>query len=405
MNAIMKILLECGTKHPAYSMSFSELKDGLFSEVAEGNISVTYHPEFKDLALFKYTVDCVAGRNWNKFTLMARGLILDLQNKLVVASPFIKFFNYGEIETCSVSIVESDFTVTEKVDGSLGIMFYYEGKWRIATAGSFVSEQAKWAEKWVEDNLNFNQVNKFDTYLFEIVYPENRIVVYYDFSGLVLIGVIDAFGEEYSYEKTKQVADCLKIRCAKQYLFNDMNSIVKNAEGLDQNHEGYVIRFKNGVRLKVKGDEYVRIHRLISRVTPLAVWESMLNGDNLDDVKKDLPEEMEKDFENMISILEGKLANVVKELEEAHKATEHLSDKEVGILLNNHDGVFSDMTSKKGIRYVFLRRRENFYGPLNDYSSNVRRRVFNTFKPKSNVLEGYVPSSAMNRFTEAEKSA
>ena len=35
------------------------------------------------------------------------------------------------------------------------------------------------------------------TYLFEIVYPLNKIVVRYDYEGLVLLGILDSYGLEY----------------------------------------------------------------------------------------------------------------------------------------------------------------------------------------------------------------
>jgi len=117
MRKIMEILLQNGIEHPARTTDFLELTQGLFIEVANGNVHVNYHPEFPHLALFKYTQDCVTERRWNKFSLMARGLILDLKNQVVVSTPFIKFFNYSEIEQGSKSVIQSEFVVTEKVDG------------------------------------------------------------------------------------------------------------------------------------------------------------------------------------------------------------------------------------------------------------------------------------------------
>ena len=97
MEDFVKLIKESSTIHPARDMNFKDLKNGLFNEVTNDNINVSYHPEFADLAIFKYSLNCVFERNWNKFTMMSRGLILDLKEEMVVATPFVKFWNYNEI--------------------------------------------------------------------------------------------------------------------------------------------------------------------------------------------------------------------------------------------------------------------------------------------------------------------
>jgi len=398
MNDIIETLLEHGIEHPARTLEFSELTKGLFVEVENGNINVNYHPEFPHIALFKYTQNCVTERNWNLFSLMARGLILDLKNKTVIATGFMKFFNLGEMESGSTSIIQSEFTTTTKYDGSMGILTFFEDKWRVATLGSFMSEQAQWAGEWVYKNMPIDKMDKTNTYLFEIIYPENKIVVDYDFEGLVLLGIIDSFGLEYDYEQLVLESSYLETRYVEQHDFNNMDSIIKNAKSLDKNNEGYVIRFKNGVRLKVKGDEYVRIHRLISRVTPLAIWESILSGDDLKEVKKELPEEMEADFDTISSLIYDRLKIFVEEVETIHNNTKSMTNKELGLYMRDHPEAFEGGKFEESKKYIFLMRNEKFYESLRDYDSLSRRKIFNIFRPKANILSGYTPSSVVNRF-------
>ena len=47
-------------------------------------------------------------------------------------------------------------------------------------------------------------------------------------------------------------------------------------------------------------------------------------------------------------------------------------------------------------------RKNQFHEKLNDLDPKhlMRRKVFSAFKPKANYLEGYTPSSAVNRFTD-----
>src|SRR5436190_10295222 len=80
-------------RHPARALSFDELDAGLRAEVAAGNVMPIRDG---DLELFVYTNGCVYDRRWNLFSLISRGLILDTARREVVATPFPKFFNYGE---------------------------------------------------------------------------------------------------------------------------------------------------------------------------------------------------------------------------------------------------------------------------------------------------------------------
>lgn len=399
-NNFIQLVKNSCIEHPARVMDFTDLTQGLFSEVSNGNINVNYHPEFPHLAIFKYSQHCVTERNWNEFTIIARGLILDLQEKKVVGTPFVKFFNYDEIVDAR-NFTEPDYVVTEKIDGSLGILVWAENDWRIATGGSFISEQAQWANEWIHKNMDLEDIDKTNTYLFEIIYASNKIVVQYDFEGLVLLGIFDSFGLEYSYEQLVAEASYLNTRVAKQYNFADMDGILKNAKELDRSNEGYVIKFlKNGVRLKVKGDEYVRVHRLISRVTPLAIWESILNGDNLEEIKVELPEEMEKDYETIVSIINDRLDSFVKEVEGLYNNTKEMTDKELGLYMRDFPNHFNKGEFPEASRYIFLMRKGKFYDSLSDLEAVSRRKIFNAFKPKANVLDGYVPSSIVGRFVD-----
>ena len=399
MEDFAKLVKELSVVHPAREMDFSELTQGMFLEVENGNINVCYHPEFPHLAIFKYSLDCVMERNWNKFTIIARGLILDLKNKEVLATPFIKFWNYDEIAKAQL-FIEPEFTVTEKMDGSLGIMFYYEDKFRFATAGSFISEQAGWAGQWAYNNMPLDKIAKTNTYLFEIIYHENKIVVNYDFEGLVLLAVFDPYGLEYDYEQVKWEASYMAIRHATQYDFKDMDSILDKAKTLNMNNEGYVIRFSNGMRLKIKGDEYVRVHRILSRVTPIAIWDALVAGDDLIEVRLELPEEMEKDFDKIISIYEQNLRDFIKEVSVMYEKSKiFLDDKDLALDMKKNPNSYKSEKYKTAKNYIFMMRNCTFYTTLRDYGSFSRRRIFKAFRPKSNVLEGYTPSSLVNRFT------
>ena len=86
-----------------------------------------------DLLIWNYTPRVQFGKHWTEETLMARGLITDLEGN-VVARPFKKFFNLGEHQG---DLPIEEFNVTEKLDGSLGIVYKRDGIPYLATRGRF----------------------------------------------------------------------------------------------------------------------------------------------------------------------------------------------------------------------------------------------------------------------------
>src|SRR5579884_3064657 len=112
-------------RHPARVMSYDELRAGLLE--AERACNVVAARE-EGLEVYTYTNGCRFENRWDLFSLLARGLVLDPQAGRVVATPFPKFFNYGELIP---TLPDEPFEVTEKIDGSLGTLFHHKGRWRI----------------------------------------------------------------------------------------------------------------------------------------------------------------------------------------------------------------------------------------------------------------------------------
>ena len=110
-----------------------------------------------------------------------------------------------------------------------------------------------------------------------------------------------------------------------------------HAETLPRTEEGFVIHFENGHRLKVKGNEYRRIHALISRVTPLALWEAMAAGDDLGLIRRDLPEEFWNDFDAIRSLIDASLAALADKTARIADEVRELSDKDIGLRLSSFD--------------------------------------------------------------------
>lgn len=244
-------------------------------------ISVQKHPD-TDLFIYNYTPKVQYEKLWNETTLNSRGLILDV-NMNIVSKPFGKFFNIEEHSPDEIPNLP--FDVYEKMDGSLGILYWIKDKPFIATKGSFTSDQAKHANNILYERYGalFDKLDKNSTYLFEIIYPENRIVVNYgQMDDLILLTIID---NSTGVERIEDIG----FPIVKHY--DGINDIYKLKNLKEDNREGFVVRFENGFRVKVKFEEYIRLHRILTNVSSKVIWEYLSTNQPLDELITKVPDE------------------------------------------------------------------------------------------------------------------
>jgi len=266
-----------------------------------------------NLIIWNYTCKCQYDNAWDEYTMICRGLITDLKGN-IIARPFPKFFNVNETESTMIKNLPSEIPViTEKLDGSLGILYKEDNQLKIATRGSFISDQALWATKWIQERFTVNDFEDGYTYLFEIIYPDNRIVVdYKDMEELILLAIIhtetgiesyvDADMEIRVYGKPDYNLKYAKV------IDGDINQIMEKIKTLDGNEEGFVARYSicsNGLRVKFKGEEYKRIHKLLTQFSTISIWENLKAGNDISSICSDVPDE----FYNWIKEEKEKLEN------------------------------------------------------------------------------------------------
>lgn len=262
----------------------------LFEHVSNGNISVRKHPTLP-LRIYNYTKQCQYNRVWDEVTLRCRGLIVDDQNN-VIGQGFSKFFNYGEVEIDTGGPVQ----VTDKADGSLIIICKYNGQLVTATRGSFESDQAIAANKIVHDKYYDDLMSylswETESFLFEYISPDNRIVLDYgDMQDLILIGSIS---HDTIYGKQLWLpASEIEWQGPKVEEFN-VNSFAEALSFSPRNNaEGIVVYFENtGERLKIKQQDYVELHRLIFNLNQKYIWEQLQSGKSVDELCMSVPDEL-----------------------------------------------------------------------------------------------------------------
>lgn len=283
------------------------------------------HPIF-DLTIWNYTPKVQYERLWDDITLQCRGLVTNSKGE-IVARPFKKFFNYEEHKL--EDIPNEEFVVYEKLDGSLGILFNYQEEWILCTRGSFTSPQSI-KGKEILDRHDISAWRKDNTYLFEIIYPENRIVVDYgNEEKLVVIGAIHT-------ETGDEISD-MGLSYMGQSGFEVVTTYKTWGEGYDllkeeisKDKEGYVIRFKNGFRMKIKGEEYKRLHKILTNISNRDIWDYLKDNKPFDEILDKVPDEFYSWVKETARDLTIRFENINKDYTEIYEnlKSQNLSRKD-----------------------------------------------------------------------------
>ena len=264
--------------------------------IDEGYVSARPHNEFP-LVIYNYSNEAMYDQKWNTVTKQCRGLIAH-EDGTIVARPFPKFFNFGETAQPKFVVTGQPAQIYEKMDGSLGILYFWEGQWHVATRGSFHSEQAIWAT-WFIQNSWFDEIGwptDGYTYLVEIIYPKNRIVVNYgDREDLSLLAVLDnETGEDVHHLEHTYMWPFSKAWRYMDTEIQDITHMVHQDEHAGQ--EGVVMVWPRpgepAYRLKVKRADYIEMHRIVTGMTARKVWEIAKDGLYVETIiAKGVPEE------------------------------------------------------------------------------------------------------------------
>ncbi|BAX25564.1 RNA ligase [Tenacibaculum phage pT24] len=248
------------------------------------------HPQNKEIIIWNYSKQTQYDNHWDEITLNARSLVTNTKGD-IIARGFPKFFNYEEPEFELPDTKLYNIKYFKKLDGSLILLFNYEGRWYVSSRGSFESDQCNMAKSILRDKYNgySNWLDKDLTYCLELIHPSNRVVVDYgDEEDLIMIGILTSNMQSVDMSKLT----CGDFRYQKEELipFDDFKLIQQQDT---ENEEGYVMLFPNGYRGKIKFENYKYLHYLYGEFSPLAIWKCLKEKDNdrLMFIKDNTPDE------------------------------------------------------------------------------------------------------------------
>lgn len=236
-----------------------------------------------------------------------RCLVLEIDTWNCIAKSFNRFFNSGEDFENFMQFDWSNFTIQEKLDGSLIVLFWYRGQWIVCTRGTFgdglCGDSGKtWRELFLETMRRDPKIlPPTVSYVFEFCSIWNKNVRLYPEAKVYLLSAFNTYLDgqepitEYPPSWSNIVAESSDIDRPQTYKFKSMDEIaafISEKEQTDKTYEGVVIRDSNDVRFKVKSETFVALHHLKDNgniTNPKRLVPLVLNGE-IDEVVNYLPE-------------------------------------------------------------------------------------------------------------------
>lgn len=275
----------------------------------EFGINVYAHPELPLVGLKYHMID---SPKTHPIPRECRGLVLERDSWDVVAKGFSRFFNIDEVLDEHAHFDWETCTVTNKEDGSLIIVYRYEGQILVNTSGSFaltsvLSFAGSFGDLfWKHFPVGPEKLTElFDshtgrlTLVFELCTPWNKVVRRYAKSQcFFLAGFSVGEGEEIlelDDEKMDEYAGRLSVARPLSFNAHDRDAVAKrlrDEEDRDSTFEGFVLRDASGLRMKWKTPSYVSLHGLRGQgdvLQPKSLVPLCL-GSEKDEVLATLPE-------------------------------------------------------------------------------------------------------------------
>eukprot|EP01080_Neovahlkampfia_damariscottae_P001622 gene1622-12747_t len=283
-----------------------------------------------------------------------RGLVFDKNTGKCINRPFHKFFNInGELEECNsknINLKGKEHYWLEKLDGSMvtAILIKEENDdiIRFKTKMGFNNEVSNKVEEFIFENqqfYNFSKENELKneskvniilfskhwldegfTPIFEFTSPKNQIIIEYQETKLILIGIRNNLTGQYvKYMNMKESAEKYKVEIVKNYEFgDDLESGIEKISQL-KNIEGFVLNIENQNLYKVKSTWYRKLHDStnkfqIGKMSEAELWIKVLDNEmdevfsvltKNEDVKRSLKnfsenlwKKMNKEFDHLTEI-------------------------------------------------------------------------------------------------------
>ncbi len=203
-----------------------------------------------------------------------------------------KFFNYGEVNTIEEIRGKDIESIQDKIDWSL-IMFGQlpDGKIIAKSKTSINSDVAVYANNILKsDKMFYNFIKKYlDLWIFpicEYVGPDNRIVLSYQTSELILLWMRKINGEYLSSSEVEQIRnnEIPHINISQTIPVTSLSTLLEKQKE-EEGYEGYIVNYTDGYKMKIKLLSYIMKHNAKDSINnSKKLMEICLNNET-DDLK------------------------------------------------------------------------------------------------------------------------
>lgn len=234
-----------------------------------------------------------------------RSLVVDIENEAIVLCPFKKFRNLNECKETSLENVKNkiaeatNIEVSEKIDGSMQSASFYNGNIVMAGAQA-VNPENSWrlqdGIRMIYSNENYCKMikeNPYWTFIFEYVSLKDAHVVQYtkEQEGMYLIGIRhNLTGEQFSYKNILDIAQIYNIDKTTQIYQQTLEDVLGDMDKYKSNEREGVVLFIDGLQVKIKYNDYVHIHRILSAISSVNLIIEHIADGTFDDLIAKIPE-------------------------------------------------------------------------------------------------------------------
>jgi RNA ligase len=214
------------------------------------------------------------------------------------------------------------------------------------------------------------------TYIFELIGPSNRIVVDYKEDSLVLLAIIRTeTGEDISIEMFE---DDFNIPTTYAYHKVPLEELIEHV--LDD-MEGFVIKFDNGERIKIKGENYLRLHKIITNTSSRDIWKLLRDNEAVMEYVENMPDEFYDWFRMTVGTLfleyRAIKQQVLRDWNYGEEKGYYLIEQGVGWMPNGYE----DISRKDVAKYFQTCQYPKLMFALLD-GRDIEKGIWNLIEPK-----------------------
>ena len=237
--------------------------------------------EDEDLVQYNYSERTNNEGLWDEITMFNRGNIYEKKTGNLIAKAMPKFMNLGQLteEKQRELVKQPKFNLTEKMDGCLGILYKYKGEIRCNSRGGFDNYVTDKIKELLPKYVMLNHMLEHNTLNVEVISPQTKIICDYgDEQNLYLITAYSHNPEinEFNYKELCLMGQVMRMPVVKEYHMS-WEALLKWQEEADWTHEGYVVRFPNNERIKIKSKDYLNIAKFKAGLSKRSIWRYMKN--------------------------------------------------------------------------------------------------------------------------------